>query len=295
MNTCAPKSATWTALPLALGALVFTGFAACTAGIEEPVSTSQDEDKLNPKKVEMLEPFTAISLRQDLPKKPEELPDLKIKVVQEGEGDAIHYGMIGKFEYIGSLADGKVFHSTYAADAGEPELLRLLPPQVPEGVAIGMDGCKIGERRLIEVPAELAFGDQINHQYGVMIPPHSILIFDITLTEIESGLQVGILQAGDESGPALKYGQQATVHYTGVLAKDGTVFDTSEFGEPRAFPIRNPGVIPGWWLGLPGMKVKEKRRIKIPSHLAYGEQGSGPKIGPDEDLIFDVELTQIPQ
>lgn len=94
------------------------------------------------------------------------------------------------------------------------------------------------------------------------------------------------------TGAEVKAGDTVTAHYTGALAKDGTIFDTSfDRGEPATFPLS--GVIKGWQEGVPGMKVGGKRRLLIPAALGYGEQGSPPKIGPNEPLVFDIELVKI--
>lgn len=80
-----------------------------------------------------------------------------------------------------------------------------------------------------------------------------------------------------------------TVHYTGRLL-DGTIFDSSvERGEPTSFPLQ--AVIKGWTEGLQLMKVGGQTVFYIPSNLAYGEMGTpGGPIGPNADLIFEVEL-----
>lgn len=79
-----------------------------------------------------------------------------------------------------------------------------------------------------------------------------------------------------------------TVHYLGNVS-DGTVFDNSyDRGEPTAFRLDQ--VIKGWQEGFQGMKVGGKRVIYIPADKAYGEAGSPPKIGPNEPLVFVVEL-----
>ena len=97
------------------------------------------------------------------------------------------------------------------------------------------------------------------------------------------------------SGDAIKNGQQATVQYVGVLFKDGKEFDTSwgKGKQPFTFTLGSGQVISGWDQGVLGMKVGERRRLTIPADLAYGAQGSPPKIGPNEPLIFDIDLKKI--
>ena len=107
----------------------------------------------------------------------------------------------------------------------------------------------------------------------------------------ESGLQYQVLTAGEGASPTAD--DVVKVHYHGMLI-DGTVFDSSvERNEPVAFPLN--GVIPGWVEGLQLMKVGEKSRLVIPAELAYGPAGTGPNspIGPNETLIFEVELLEI--
>jgi peptidylprolyl isomerase len=97
------------------------------------------------------------------------------------------------------------------------------------------------------------------------------------------------------SGAEIKSGQQATVNYVGVLFKDGKEFDSSwgKGKQPFQFALGSGQVIPGWDEGVLGMKVGERRRLTIPADLAYGAQGSPPKIGPNEPLIFDIDLKKI--
>ena len=66
-----------------------------------------------------------------------------------------------------------IFYSTYKGDDPQPATMRLLPPAVPEGLAIGLEGCEVGERRLIRVPSKLGFGDQPNYNYDRMVPANS--------------------------------------------------------------------------------------------------------------------------
>lgn len=107
----------------------------------------------------------------------------------------------------------------------------------------------------------------------------------------DSGLQYEILEEGDGATPTEN--DKVIAHYKGTLL-DGTVFDSSyERGEPATFPVN--GVIQGWQEALKMMKEGSKWRIVVPANLAYGPRGAGPLIGPNETLIFDIELIAITQ
>ncbi|MBE2284252.1 MAG: FKBP-type peptidyl-prolyl cis-trans isomerase [Prosthecobacter sp.] len=109
------------------------------------------------------------------------------------------------------------------------------------------------------------------------------------VTTTASGLQYEVLKAGD--GPKPQATDRVNVHYHGTLI-DGKVFDSSvERGMPITFGVQE--VIKGWTEALQLMPVGSKWRIYIPSQLAYGEQGAGGDIGPNEALIFEVELLGI--
>ncbi len=104
-----------------------------------------------------------------------------------------------------------------------------------------------------------------------------------------SGLQYQILVAG--TGPKPGLNDTVTTHYTGTLI-DGTVFDSSiENGAPASFPVN--GVIPGWVEALQLMPVGSKWRVVVPPDLAYKERGAGNRIGPNQALIFEIELISI--
>lgn len=108
------------------------------------------------------------------------------------------------------------------------------------------------------------------------------------VTTTESGLQYEVLEAGD--GPTPTAGDQVELHYRGTLI-DGTEFDSSYDGEPAVFGVG--AVIPGFAEALQLMPVGSHYRIWIPSDLAYGAQGSGPVIGPNQVLVFEIELLDI--
>ena len=106
---------------------------------------------------------------------------------------------------------------------------------------------------------------------------------------LPSGLQYKILKAGD--GPKPKASDTVKCHYEGRLI-NGQVCDSSiRRGEPAEFPVG--GVIAGWVEALQLMPVGSKWQLYIPSELAYGAHGAGQSIGPNETLIFDVELLAI--
>ena len=93
------------------------------------------------------------------------------------------------------------------------------------------------------------------------------------------------------SGAEAVPGKTVTVHYTGWLLNGGKKFDSSvDRGQPFSFQLGASQVIPGWDKGVSGMKVGGKRKLTIPSNLAYGEHGAGGVIPPNAALVFEVEL-----
>ena len=106
---------------------------------------------------------------------------------------------------------------------------------------------------------------------------------------LPSGLQYEVLTEGKGKNPAAT--DRVQCHYHGTLI-NGEVFDSSiERGEPAVFGVSQ--VIPGWVEALQLMPEGSKRRLFIPSDLAYGENGAGGKIAPNSTLIFDVELLKV--
>ncbi len=105
---------------------------------------------------------------------------------------------------------------------------------------------------------------------------------------LPDGLQYKVIKAGTGKKPTVN--DTVVAHYTGTLI-NGKEFDSSvRRGEPATFALN--GVIKGWQEALPLMPTGSKWQVFIPSELAYGESGNGP-IGPNETLIFDIELISI--
>lgn len=110
---------------------------------------------------------------------------------------------------------------------------------------------------------------------------------DTRLTE----LKITDIKVGD--GTEAKESATVKVEYTGALAKNGTIFDSTDSrgGEATEFSLN--GVIPGFKQGIIGMKVGGERQILIPASLGYGEAGSPPSIPGDSDLVFNVKLVEV--
>ncbi len=107
-------------------------------------------------------------------------------------------------------------------------------------------------------------------------------------TPVEKTAQLQITDIVPGTGAEVAKGGTVTAHYTGALAKDGTIFQSSkDTGQP--FTASLDGVIQGWQQGIPGMKVGGTRRLVIPAELAYGGQATG-NIPANSDLVFDIEL-----
>jgi len=105
-------------------------------------------------------------------------------------------------------------------------------------------------------------------------------------------LEVKDLEEG--SGAEAKSGDKVTVQYVGVNYKNGKEFDSSwSRNEPFPFTLGAGEVIPGWDQGVEGMKVGGRRELIIPPELAYGEAGAPPAIGPNETLVFVIDLLEV--
>jgi peptidylprolyl isomerase len=95
-------------------------------------------------------------------------------------------------------------------------------------------------------------------------------------------------------GPAARAGDNVVVHYVGVSFSTGDEFDASwNKGQPYRFPLGGGQVIKGWDQGVVGMRKGGRRELTIPPRLGYGAEGFPPAIGPNETLVFVVDLLEI--
>jgi peptidylprolyl isomerase len=114
----------------------------------------------------------------------------------------------------------------------------------------------------------------------VTIPPGETPPNALAIDDIEVG-----------SGAEAVAGSAVDVHYVGVSWATGRQFDASwDRRETFSFRLGAGQVIPGWDQGVQGMKVGGRRRLTIPPELAYGARGAGGVIGPNETLVFVVDL-----
>jgi peptidylprolyl isomerase len=117
----------------------------------------------------------------------------------------------------------------------------------------------------------------------VQVPPDHPPSYQLELEDI-------VIGEGEEAVP----GRIVEVHYVGVSWKTGEQFDASwDRGATFKFGLGKGQVIAGWDQGVTGMRVGGQRRITIPPLLAYGKRGAGGVIGPDETLVFVVDLIAV--
>jgi peptidylprolyl isomerase len=114
-------------------------------------------------------------------------------------------------------------------------------------------------------------------------PPEGDVPFELGIDDLTVG-------DGDEATA----GKKVTVHYVGVSFLTGEEFDASwNRGQPFEFKLGKGQVIPGWDAGVQGMKVGGRRKLTIPSAMAYGARGAGSVIKPHEPLVFVVDLLAV--
>ncbi|XP_006832211.1 PREDICTED: peptidyl-prolyl cis-trans isomerase FKBP9 isoform X4 [Chrysochloris asiatica] len=213
-------------------------------------------------------------------------PDTELQIERRFVPDecprTVRSGDFVRYHYVGTFPDGQKFDSSYDRDS-------TFNVFVGKGQLIGLLGMCVGEKRIITIPPFLAYGE---HGDGKDIPGQASLVFDVALLDlhnpkdgisIENKIVPENCERRSQSGDFLRY------HYNGTLL-DGTFFDSS-YARNRTFDtyIGQGYVIPGMDEGLLGVCIGEKRRIVVPPHLGYGEEGRG-NIPGSAVLVFDIHV-----
>uniref|UniRef100_A0A3B1IKP4 peptidylprolyl isomerase n=1 Tax=Astyanax mexicanus TaxID=7994 RepID=A0A3B1IKP4_ASTMX len=193
-----------------------------------------------------------------------------------------------RYHYNGSLLNGTVFdssywrNSTYDTYVGQGDLIK--------GMDEGLLGMCISERRSIIIPPFLAYGEK---GYGSKVPAYATVIFDVLLVDVfnvKDDLQVEVQDVPQSCRRKSQAGDYIRYHYNGTF-QDGTLFDSSyQRNHTYNTYIGLGHVIAGMDRALQGVCVGERRRVTIPPHLAYGENGTGSLIPGSAVLIFDLHI-----
>ncbi|MCO4744571.1 MAG: FKBP-type peptidyl-prolyl cis-trans isomerase [Proteobacteria bacterium] len=223
----------------------------------------------------------------------------------EGTGDAPAKHAVVTVEYTGWLESGKVLDSSYKRPESFEFVLGV--GSVVPGWDEGLATMRPGGKRLLRLPPELHYGPGGRPP---RVPPNHVLLFEIELVEVgplrippdappevsewqslPTGLQYAVLATG--SGDPVKKGQTAKMEYSGWL-EDGKLFDSS-YNSPKTldFKIGGRRVIQAWDQGVEGMRVGERRMLRVSPELGYGDRGFPPVIPPNATLLFEVELTGV--
>lgn len=109
--------------------------------------------------------------------------------------------------------------------------------------------------------------------------------------ELPEGLELEDIVVGD--GEVAGESDFVTVHYKGMLSNGDVFEDSRDIGQPATFQLGVGMLIEGWDIGLQGMRVGGQRRIVLQPELAYGEEGAGEVIPPNEVLTFEIELLEV--
>lgn len=258
---------------------------------------AQEKEKKDPKKENIKKNKKKVSI---VGKEFKTETGLKYVITHEGKGERAKVGDNVQVHYTGKLTNDTIFDSS--VKRGQPFGFKLGVGQVIKGWDEGIALLNVGDKAVFTIPPDLAYGA---NGAGGVIGPNETLIFEVELLNIISppkpfdvtgkdttttatGLK--IIKLNTTEGTQATANKMVSVHYSGYLL-NGKMFDSSvERNQPFNFALGQGKVIKGWDEGIALLKVGEKARLIIPANLAYGANGAGGVIGPNETLIFDVEL-----
>ncbi|XP_033998239.1 peptidyl-prolyl cis-trans isomerase FKBP10-like [Trematomus bernacchii] len=193
-----------------------------------------------------------------------------------------------RYHYNGTLLSGAAFDSSYARNStydaylGQGDLIK--------GMDEGLLGMCVGERRIIIVPPFLAYGET---GHGTSVPPQATLVFEVLLVDVfnpKDDLIFVVKEVPEGCTRRTVSGDYIRYHYNGSF-QDGTAFDSSyKRNSTYNTYIGKRYVIPGMDKALHGLCIGEKKRITIPPHMAYGEEGVVDLIPGSAVLVFDIHV-----
>lgn len=232
-----------------------------------------------------------------------DVSELTLTDLIEGDGEEAKSGSIVSMQYVGVLADGGAQFDASWDRGAEPLTFPLDTGRVIPGWDEGIQGMKVGGRRVLQIPSDQAYGTA---SPSPDIPSDSDLVFIVDLVGVEPPPpptptpipappvpedalgefdELGIIDLVEGEGPAVQRGDIVAVQYVGVNAINGEEFDSSwsRGAVPFTLIAGTSGVIEGWQQGLLGAKVGGERVLQIPAAQAYNEG----------DLVFRVHIEEI--
>jgi len=246
-----------------------------------------------------------------------------VKTLKEGTGDESTEGnkvTVRQALFLGK--DGKQLQSDFESK-DTPSFILQGTDTIP-GLITALTGVKVGQRVLFAIPPAEAFGPNGRAEAGIGPTDDLLVVADIlavgkvlkqaegaavapvagqpTVTfDATNGPTIAVPKTAaptalvsqnliDGNGPEVKSGQTITVHYTGAVWTDGSVFDSSWTRKsPATFGIGTGNVIPGWDKGLVGKKVGSRVLLVVPPADGYGDQAQA-KIPANSTLVFVVDI-----
>jgi FKBP-type peptidyl-prolyl cis-trans isomerase len=236
---------------------------------------------------------------------PEEIPtELVVTELTPGEGREAVAGDTVVLDYVGvRSSDGVEFDNSY--DQFEPFSVVLGAGSVIQGWETGLVGAQGGQRLQLDIPADLAYGDQAR---GDIIRENEALTFVVDVRSVipasdpadepteagvpasEGATEVTTVDLVEGTGPAVEAEQTAVIHLVLFRGDNLVAIDSTWDGQPIPVPM-SEGAFPGLLEGLEGMKVGGRRAIVIPPDQGFGAEGN-PQMGlpADTDIVMVVDL-----
>ncbi len=208
------------------------------------------------------------------------VPEITKEVLAEGKGDVCGKGRAASVHYVGTFKSGKKFDSS--RDRDDPFVFEVGAGSVIEGWDEVVAKMRVGDRWKVVIPWQKAYGEHQNRD----IPAKSDLVFDIELLAI---LEPAIEVLTKGKGEALADGDRVSAHVT-LTTSDGKVLTDTRKTAPITLPFGGRVGITGVDMVMKRMRVGDHWKITVPPALAFGKRGSPPRIGPNAEIVADIEF-----